>query len=94
MFVAISGKGGMNMEIRHSVSSAWEFGRSVVEYFVMEKCPEKLKGRIILYRTVFKSVLLVYDAETWSTTKSQERRLEMNETRMQLKVDVWSHEEN
>ena len=37
--------------------------------------PVKLNGK--LYRT-----LLVYGADTWSTTKSQEKILEVNETRM------------
>ena len=39
----------------------------------------KLKGKT--YRTVARPAL-VYGAETWSTTKSQERRREGNEMRM------------
>ena len=41
--------------------------------------PLKLNGKI--YRTVVKPAL-VYDAGTRASTKSQERRLELNETRM------------
>ena len=41
--------------------------------------PVKLKGKI--YITVVRPALL-YGAGTWSTTKSQENRLEVNEMRM------------
>ena len=33
----------------------------------------------------------MYVAETWSTTKSQEKRREVNE--MDVAMDVWSQEE-
>ena len=39
----------------------------------------KLKGKV--YKTVVGPVLL-YGAETWATTRGQEARLEVNETRM------------
>ena len=41
--------------------------------------PVKLKEKI--YRTVVRPALL-YGAGTWSTTKSQENRLEVNEMRL------------
>ena len=65
-----------------------------------QKEPVKLK----IYRTVVRPAL-VYGAETRSTTKGQEKRLEVNEMTVQrwmcgvtkrdedAEVDVWSHKE-
>ena len=39
----------------------------------------KLKGTV--YKTVVRPALL-YGAETWATTRGQEERIEVNETRM------------
>ena len=39
----------------------------------------KLKGKV--YKTVVRHAML-YGAETWATTRGQEARLEVNETRM------------
>ena len=38
-------------------------------------------------------VKLVYGADTWATTKSQERKLEVNDNYENAEMDVWSHEE-
>ena len=41
--------------------------------------PVKLKGKV--YKTLFWPAML-YGAETWATTKQQEKRIEVNEMRI------------
>ena len=43
------------------------------------RMPVKLKGKV--YKMVVRPALL-YGTETWATTRGQEARLEVNETRM------------
>ena len=43
------------------------------------RMPAKLKGRV--YKTVTRPAI-IYGAGIWATTKKQEKRIEINETRM------------
>ena len=70
---------GVHIGIRHSVSAAWGHLKNCNGELGDRKMPVMLSGKI--YRTVAWPALL-YGAWTWSTTKSQEKRLVVNEMRM------------
>ena len=67
------------MEIRNRVSPVWGNWKKCSGVLTDRNMPVKLKGTI--HRIVVRPAL-VYEAETWSTTKRQEKILEVNEMRM------------
>ena len=74
--------GGMTTEISQRVSAAWRNWKSCSGVLLHDRrMPLKLNGKV--YKTVVRPALL-YGAETGATTRGQEARLEVNETRMQI----------
>ena len=72
--------GGMTTEISQRVSAAWGNWKRCSGVLYNRRMPVNLKRNV--YKTVVRPALL-YGAETWATTRGQEARLEVNETRMQ-----------
>ena len=71
--------GGVATEITQRVSVAWRNWKRCSGVLCDKRMPVKLNGKV--YKTVVRPSLL-YGAETWSTTRGQEARLEVNEMRM------------
>ena len=71
--------GGMATEITPRVNAAWRNWKRCSGVLCDRRMPVKLKGKV--YKTVVRPALL-YGAETWTTTRGQEARLEVNEMRM------------
>ena len=71
--------GGTATEISQIVSAAWRNWKRCSGVLCDRRMPVKLKGKV--YKTVVRPALF-YDAETWSTTRGQEARLEVSEMRM------------
>ena len=71
--------GDMTTEISQRVSAAWGNWKICSGVLCDWRMSVKMKGKV--YKTVVRSAML-YDAETWATTRGQEARLEVNEMRM------------
>ena len=69
--------GAMDMEITDMVSAAWGRWKTCNGVLCDRKTP--------IHRAVVRSPLL-YGAEAWSTTKNQEKRLEVNVIRMLRRI--------
>ena len=74
-------EGGMETEITKRVGAGWRNWKkcSGVGLLCDRRMPVKLKGKV--YKTVIRPAML-YGAETWATTKRQEKRIEVTEMRM------------
>ena len=70
----------MTTEISQRVSAVWGNWKRCSGVLYDRRMPVKLKGKV--YKNVVRQALL-YGAETWTTTRRQEARLELNEMRMQ-----------
>ena len=67
-------EGGMDIEITKRVGAGWKNWKKCSGGMAV-----KLKGKV--YTTVIRPAML-YGAETWATTKRQEKRIEVTEMRM------------
>ena len=76
---SIEEEGGMETEIAKRVGAGWMNWKKCSGVLCDKRMPVKLKGKV--YITVVRLVML-YEAETWATTKRQESRIEVNEMRM------------
>ena len=47
-----------------------------------------LRLELKLYRTVVRSAM-ISGVETWATTKKEKKRLDVNEKRINIEMDVW-----
>ena len=72
-------EGGMETEITKRVGAGWRNWKKCSRVLCYRRMPVKLKGKV--YKTVIRPAML-YGAETWATTKRQEKRIEVTEMRM------------
>ena len=72
-------EGGMETEITKRVGAGWRNWKKCSGVLCDRRMPVKLKGKV--YKTVIRPAML-YGAETWATTKRQEKRIEVTEMRM------------
>ena len=72
-------EGGMETEITKRVGAGWRNWKKCSEILCDRRMQVKLKGKV--YNTVIRPAML-YGAETWATTKRQEKRIEVTEMRM------------
>ena len=72
-------EGGMETEITKRVGAGWRNWKKCSGVQCDRRMPVKLKGKV--YKTVIRPAML-YGAETWATTKRQEKRIEVIEMRM------------
>ena len=72
-------EGGMETEITKRVGAGWRNWKKYSGVLCDRRMPVKLKGKV--YKTVIRPAML-YGAETWATTKRQEKRIEVTEMRM------------
>ena len=72
-------EGGMETEITKRVGAGWRNWKKCSGVLCDRRMPVKLKGKV--YKTVSRPAML-YGAETWATTKRQEKRIEVTEMRM------------
>ena len=72
-------EGGMETEITKRVGAGWINWKTCSGVLCDIRMPVKLKGKV--YKTVIRPAML-YGAETWATTKRQEKRIEVTEMRM------------
>ena len=75
-------EGGMGTEITKSVGAGWRHFEEMQRSTVVlgdKRMPVKLKGKV--YETVIRPAML-YGAETWATTKRQEKRIEVTDMGM------------
>ena len=72
---------GMSMEteITKRVGAGWRNWKKCSGVLCDRRMPVKLKGKV--YKTVIRPAML-YGAETWATTKTQEKQIEVTEMRM------------
>ena len=70
---------GMETEITKRVGAGWRNWKKCSGVVCDRRMPVKLKGKV--YKTVIRPAML-YGAETWATTKRQEKRIEVTEMRM------------
>ena len=69
----------METEITKRVGAGWRNWKKCSGVLCDRRMPVKLKGKV--YKTVIRPAML-YGAETWATTKRQEKRIEVTEMRM------------
>ena len=74
-------EGGMETEITKWVGAGWRNWKKCSGVLCDRRMPVKLKGKVGLNKTVIRPAML-YGAETWATTKRQEKRIEVTEMRM------------
>ena len=72
-------EGGMETEITTRVGAGWKNWMKCRGVMCDIRMPVKLKVKV--YKTVIRPAML-YGAETWATTKRQEKRIEVTEMRM------------
>ena len=72
-------EGGMETEITKRVGAGWRNWKICSVVLGDRRMPVKLKGKV--YKTVIRPAML-YGAETWATTKIQEKRVGVTEMRM------------
>ena len=72
-------EGGIETEITKRVGAGWRNLKKCSGVLFDRRMPVKLKGKV--YKTVIRPAML-YGAETWATTKRQEKRIEVTEMRM------------
>ena len=72
-------EGGIETEITKRVGAGWRNWKKRNGVLCDRRMPVKLKGNV--YKTVIRPAML-YGAETWATTKRQEKRIEVTEMRM------------
>ena len=72
-------EGGMETEITKRVGAGWRNWKKCSGVLCDRTMPVKLKGKV--YKTVIRPAML-YGAETWATTKRQEKRIKVTEMRM------------
>ena len=72
-------EGGMETEITKRVGAGWRNWKKCSGVLCDRRMPVKLKRKV--YKTVIRPAIL-YGAETWATTKRQEKRIEVTEMRM------------
>ena len=72
-------EGGMVTEITNLVGAGWRNWKKCSGVLCDRRMSVKLKGKV--YKTVIRPAML-YGAETWATTKRQEKRIEVTEMRM------------
>ena len=72
-------EGGKETEITKRVGTGWINWKKCSGVLCDRRMPVKLKGKV--YKTVIRPAML-YEAETWATTKRQEKRIEVTEMRM------------
>ena len=71
-------EGGMETEIKW-VGAGWRNWKKCSGVLCDRRMPTKVKGKV--YKTVIRPAML-YGAETWATTKRQEKRIEVTDMRM------------
>ena len=76
---SIEEEGGMETETAKRVGAGWMNWKKCSGVECDKRMPVKLKRKV--YRTVVRPAIL-YGAETWTTIKRQESRIEVNEMRM------------
>ena len=76
---SIEEEGGMETEITKRVGAGWRNWKKCSGVLCDRRMPVKLKGKV--YKTVIRPAML-YGAETWATTKRQEKLIEVTEMRM------------
>ena len=69
----------METEITKRVGAGWRNWKKCSGVLCDRRMPVKLQGKV--YKTVIRPAML-YGAETWATTKRQEKRIEVTEMRM------------
>ena len=72
-------EGGMETEITKRVGAGWRNWKKCIGVLCDRRMPVKLKGKV--YKKVIRPAMLC-GAETWATTKRQEKRIEVTEMRM------------
>ena len=72
-------EGGMETGITKRVGAGWRNWKNCSGVLCDRRMPVKLKGKV--YKTVIRPAML-YGAETWATTKRQEKQIEVTEMRM------------
>ena len=72
-------EGGMETEITTRVGAGWRNWKKCNGVLCDRRMPVKLKGKV--YKTVIRPAML-YEEETWATTKRQEQRIEVTDMRM------------
>ena len=75
----ISSDGNMEREITNRIQTGWASWRKCSGIMTDKRIGRKLKRR--LYTAVIRPAM-IYGAETWSTTKKEEERMNVNEMRM------------
>ena len=73
---------GMETEITKRVGAGWRNCKKCSGVLCDRRMPVKLKGKV--YTTVIRPAML-YGAETWATTKRQEKRIYVTEMMMMLR---------
>ena len=77
---------GMETEITKWVGAGWINCKKCSGVLCHRKMPVQLTGKV--YTTVIRPAML-YGAETWATTKIQEKRIEVTEMMMMLRWMCW-----
>lgn len=75
----VSEDGSMQKEIGHRIQAGWRNWKKCSGVLCDKRVPVKLKGKV--YKSVVRPAML-YGAETWATTKGDEKRLEVQEMKM------------
>ena len=75
----IAADGSLHEEILGRINAAWSKWRSLTGVLCDRRIPRKLKSQI--YRTIIRATTL-YGSECWPSTRNDERRLGVMETRM------------
>ena len=75
----ISSDGNMEAEVTNRIQAGWASWRKCAGIMTDKRIDRKLKKRI--YTGVIRPAM-IYSAETWSTTKREEERMNVNEMRM------------
>ena len=71
--------GGIENEITSRIQAGWGNWKKCSGVLCDKKMPMKLKSKV--HRTIVRPAM-IYGSETWSTTKKEEKRLDVNEMRM------------
>ena len=71
--------GGIEREITNRIQAGWANWKKCSGVLCDRKMPMKLKSKI--HKTMVRPAM-IYGAETWSTTRREEQRLDVNEMRM------------